>query len=609
MPTMFSPPQLATYFVLSATAAIFCLIAIWAATSRRHWFVRATLPLLALAALLPIQAHEPLIYLAMVMGQIVLLNVACRWIGRLWNARPPVAKSWFQSDAGCRLAPLREAFPTFGRWAAHVLQNESRQELAPQMGRFRFGLRDLLLAMVPVGIAAWIISQFGGVGLLIVWPDAHFASLWLAVIALLTWGAFASRWRWFLASLLVVAILGAACVDAEVLGDWLHASEAVGVHKLRASLGFVRRNSIILQLLWLYAQTALGILAGLGILAVASSTRRRPIWRVLAGCVFVASAALLALVYWQMIGAVDSPVSPPRSENAYPQVINVATRLKTASGQEAAILHREVLDLLDRPGHVELDWSGAASDPASADDISEGVLLRDLVRSLKAEAENLHAAGKHDEAAPYELAILKLGAMQLRGGLVLHALMGAGTKEAGTSLVAKHRAEYSSAVARQVIDEIAIIAQGRESAAAILDRDRAFESVAWRWRTRLQWAIDLLLYGHHKGPLNARQRNFFYDVFRRQQVDEQLLCADLAIRLYQQDHGRWPASLEDLVPKYAPQVPLDFYADAPLNYHPSGEGFLLYSVGPDGQDHGGRFGTRRDTMGVGFDLDLDTLSR
>ena len=49
------------------------------------------------------------------------------------------------------------------------------------------------------------------------------------------------------------------------------------------------------------------------------------------------------------------------------------------------------------------------------------------------------------------------------------------------------------------------------------------------------------------------------------------------------------AKLSDLVPKYEKQLPKDFFIDdAELHYARRGEGYLLYSVGPNGKDDGGK---------------------
>lgn len=70
--------------------------------------------------------------------------------------------------------------------------------------------------------------------------------------------------------------------------------------------------------------------------------------------------------------------------------------------------------------------------------------------------------------------------------------------------------------------------------------------------------------------------------------DAQLLAA-LAIRAYQLEHGQRPATLGSLVPEYLVSLPQDPFTDGrPIGYRAGGEGFGVYSVGPDGHDDGGR---------------------
>jgi hypothetical protein len=61
-----------------------------------------------------------------------------------------------------------------------------------------------------------------------------------------------------------------------------------------------------------------------------------------------------------------------------------------------------------------------------------------------------------------------------------------------------------------------------------------------------------------------------------------------ALAAYHADHGRYPAKLTELAPAYLAKVPDDVFAATPLTYKPTEHGFLLYSVGPNGKDDGGR---------------------
>ena len=61
-----------------------------------------------------------------------------------------------------------------------------------------------------------------------------------------------------------------------------------------------------------------------------------------------------------------------------------------------------------------------------------------------------------------------------------------------------------------------------------------------------------------------------------------------ALAAYRAEHGSYPAKLAELAPKYVADVPKDMFNDADLHYRPEGAGYLLYSVGVNGKDDGGK---------------------
>ncbi len=75
---------------------------------------------------------------------------------------------------------------------------------------------------------------------------------------------------------------------------------------------------------------------------------------------------------------------------------------------------------------------------------------------------------------------------------------------------------------------------------------------------------------------------------RIEQVQRNLHLA-FALAGYHRDHGRYPAKLDDLAPKYLAAVPGDLFSGKPLVYRPSEKGYLLYSVGVNGKDEEGRW--------------------
>jgi hypothetical protein len=65
-----------------------------------------------------------------------------------------------------------------------------------------------------------------------------------------------------------------------------------------------------------------------------------------------------------------------------------------------------------------------------------------------------------------------------------------------------------------------------------------------------------------------------------------LLCG---MELFRRDKGFYPESLDQLTPDYLTQTPLDPFSGEPLKYtRKSIDNYLLYSIGNDGKDNGGR---------------------
>jgi hypothetical protein len=69
-----------------------------------------------------------------------------------------------------------------------------------------------------------------------------------------------------------------------------------------------------------------------------------------------------------------------------------------------------------------------------------------------------------------------------------------------------------------------------------------------------------------------------------------LRCAFVAVALerYRRDHGGWPDTLDALVPRYLDAVPKDPQDGKPLRYQRRSDGVVVYWLGHDGTDDGGK---------------------
>jgi hypothetical protein len=81
--------------------------------------------------------------------------------------------------------------------------------------------------------------------------------------------------------------------------------------------------------------------------------------------------------------------------------------------------------------------------------------------------------------------------------------------------------------------------------------------------------------------------------FRRYQAQLRCLAACLAAERFRRDHGRWPDSLRQLTRKYLRAVPSDPFDGKPLRYKRLEDGVIVYSVGPDATDNGGKLDRAR----------------
>jgi hypothetical protein len=62
----------------------------------------------------------------------------------------------------------------------------------------------------------------------------------------------------------------------------------------------------------------------------------------------------------------------------------------------------------------------------------------------------------------------------------------------------------------------------------------------------------------------------------------------IALELYRRDAGEWPAALDELAPRYMPQLPFDRINGGPLGYRVAAGRPVVYSLGRDADDDGGK---------------------
>ena len=573
--------------VIVTAGAGLCLVAIWAGLSRWHWFVRAAAVWAAIAALLPIRAHVPARMFLFVLPAIALVILAIRrWL------IPPT-----------ELGPPSE----------HV-----------RTGWMRYGLRDLFLAVLLTGaIVATVMAAWGPRGqyLWSWWLLASGGCLTLMAV-LSTVAALVPRRRWVWLLTLGFGVAGTAALHTGIVPDWLilwdlPRSWLTGVEQLLAlALCFAEFSGLIVLTL------ALGRSAN-GKTPVPQQSRQQFVAR---GLLIVETVVLLlplAIFYGHMLHRPRLPDLSYPPENNYPQLVATARTLTSLNGAELTVadllsqvssaaiakqvaeLHTALLALVAQPGYVPLDPATDAPGDYIATSLPHIQTFRSVARMWQKEADAAAKAKRSNDASRYGLACMQFGNTLSRGGSVVHALTGVSVEHIGVGILGRIRGELTPAQTHAVLADLEQIEQSREPAEATLAREEVWNDESLGWVSRVPYATAKLVGKEYQLDAAGPYRQ----CIKRRDALLRLLQTDLALRLFRQDCGRLPERLDELVPKYLAATPVDPFSNQPLVYRRGDTGYLLYSVGPDGEDNGGHFGSRPDTYGPGHDLDLDALGR
>lgn len=62
----------------------------------------------------------------------------------------------------------------------------------------------------------------------------------------------------------------------------------------------------------------------------------------------------------------------------------------------------------------------------------------------------------------------------------------------------------------------------------------------------------------------------------------------LALKLYLQQNQTYPETLDKLAPEFLEKIPVDPFSGKAFIYKKAGHGFILYSIGPNMRDDGGK---------------------
>jgi hypothetical protein len=566
-----------TFLLVAGVAAAASLVAIWAARSPRHWFWRAFALWTFVAAMAPIRAYEPALVLAIGLPLIVCLVKGGRLI----------------RDGGWRNGAT-----------------------------LRFRLHDLFLVMAIVGISLALLIHIG--------QRSYRASVYAIVVPAIVLAAMATASFWLatgprrvlaLACVAILVPLSAWSLWPHV--EWLDEVDMTEMAMYRVSPswdGYLRGFSSTCGGLLVFA--VLVVASALVILAKPANGRLQRLVRTIGVAIGVATTSTALWLYVAMLPLTPYPSPLETAENHAPRILQIAERVlllnpaQPGSGEpqaaslyatevsvELSQIYDELLQRLDAPNSMPFDPAVDSTRSFFTDTTMNRIQsLRHLSRCFQAEIREAELAGDHDRALELAIGKLRIGVMLCRNSidvemLVGHAIMGTANRN-----FVEYRKRLDSAASARMEAALNRAEAEHESLERTHQRDVAFTERAFGWQVRWVEILDRAQYAESSRKATVQM----YDRWR---AFNRLLVTDLAIRRFHREHNAWPKALSNLVPEYLDAILLDPFTAQPLLYGVKGDEFVLYSVGNDHHDDGGRFTNMVEARKEGYDFDLDTLTR
>lgn len=638
------------YLLAGGTTAIVALVAIWAARSRVYWFWRAAAMLACFLLLVPVGAAELNLLFVPLAGVLFLASAGQQWWERRkkrasakGGGEPGARESSQAGDspssttAGPHRLPtssvrfsLKELFLVIllAAVAAWVIARIVQEGIL-------LDWRKLPIAVALAATVAWMAFSWAdkprpwrGTNAI---PIAYLAGFVMAVVSIhalpykFNWhstqhiaigsliisvGTIAIVYLWLMyvgrvwpTIVLIAVVFGASYVHLHYIGDWLQADHLLVdrwppfAHLWGVLYGFVYSLLAVFVIL--------GVVLGRMIaFPIGESWRNRVVY-CLKLAVLVAALVPPVWQYWRLLEVPQFKSSSTTSAiNSLPKASEILLSLRNerdaaemramSTGKwvslhdspQARQLYQELFAVLEHPGRVSRHWDTPQQEEAIQSQILEAWRLLNISADLLGRLDG-PPHNDYDEWSKYALAWTRYANYSQRGALATEAWQGYAMETGGHIWLARYQDRLSPQCREEILAALRALDAAREPLSVMLDREAAWCERHERWRSRIQRVV--LNKEDRSVDLIVRTRDMpsARSMHDRCLVIARLNMTEMAIEMYRQENARVPLDLRELVPRYLSAVPLDPHSGQPLVYRRTDDEYLLYSVGPDGEDDGG----------------------
>jgi hypothetical protein len=312
-------------------------------------------------------------------------------------------------------------------------------------------------------------------------------------------------------------------------------------------------------------------------------------WILLVAFALVAGAVLVALLAFTIGRSPARPVLP--NPNGYDDLAKASEAVLGNIGDWPTLDHDNLRDLVStnaeplrllRLGLTRqcvMPMDSALTDAAGS--MNQLARMKRLVHLLAAEGRLREMENQPADAARSYVDAIRFGNEMSRGGFIITRLVGSACEAIGYAPLAKLAPKLNPDEARAVLTNLDKLDAGRVTWTEVQRSERRF--VRYQLRNRFNPILQVISWWQTRQAVQKAETKHKAMVAR-----ERLLAAELALRCYQSQQRHPPARLGELATNYLSHVPEDPFSGQPLIYRAQGTNWLLYSVGPDGVDNGGK---------------------
>lgn len=301
----------------------------------------------------------------------------------------------------------------------------------------------------------------------------------------------------------------------------------------------------------------------------------------------VTVVALASFALFLFMKGKPTPLTPLPNPNGYDDFVNAGSLVPNGVGEAYAMDTDVLRELISTNKEalrlVRLGLSRSCQVPTQAalTNMTELGNLKRLAQLLNAEGRLAEMEHRPADAARTHLENIRFGNEISRGGFLIHRLVGTACEAIGYSGLVKVVPQLDSEQLRSLSAELDKVDKQAVTWNEVMHGERLFMRHELRKSFNpLRWIVG---WWQNRQVIRKAEAKHNFTVARRR-----LLTTELALRCYLGEQGRAPDRFDQLVPNYLQGVPADPFSKQPLIYRAQGTNWLLYSVGLDGVDEGGK---------------------